>query len=704
MFFRVIRVETNFPSQLRNRLCFKSGLAASAMLLASSAALSQTPGDSARADSAAKRLQAVVVTESRSVGTTGGASAVTVRTDEIRSSPAPLLEEALRESPFVHVRQNSRGEMELSVRGSDSRQAAVLLDGVPITLGFDHRADPSLVPISGAQNLVIVRGLASLLHGPNTLGGTVEVSHDNAFGQLGTGRIWGGAGVDENAAYVASLGGGRKLMDFAGGTMSLRGGLTHRQRDGFALPADAPDPTAVNGLRTNSDLLESDAFATLRWNGALGRGLGLMVTGFNAERGVPPEEHLVAPRLWRYPYHSRVIAALSANAGGFNTPFGYGTLEVGAGYNTGRMKIESYSDRTYRSVTGIELGDERTWTARALFSHSLPNEARLKAAATMANVGYAETLPPASTADYEQRLWSTGAEIELPITLKTTLATGAVYDRAATPQTGGRTAGKESFENVGWRAGVTYDASSTVRLHASASQRSRFPSLRELYSGALDRFMPNPALKPETLLGLEAGFTTDRSLGPIPDATLQVNAFHHNLDDAVVRVTLPPPDRRFLRINRDRIESSGVELLAGMAFGENRARSVTLTGDALVQNITIYDPTAVGQSSRHAENNPEVRGMVELGLPLPAAIRGFANARFTGTQYCLNADTGGEMRIAAAKEGNLALERSFMLSRAAAIRALRAVVSLDNASNATIYDQCGLPQPGRTFRVMFTLR
>jgi iron complex outermembrane receptor protein len=429
-----------------------------------------------------------------------------------------------------------------------------------------------------------------------------------------------------------------------------------------------------------------------------------MVSAFDAERGVPPEEHIAAPRLWRYPYHARAIAALSANAGSFETPLGWGSFEFGAGYNTGRVKIESFSDRSYQSVTGEELGDERTWTGRALFSHSLPKDARFKAAVTAADVSYSETLPPAAVADYQQRLWSAGAEVDLPLTVKTTLAGGVVYDKSATPKTGGRTAGKETFDNVGWRAGVTHDLNVEWRLHASASQRSRFPSLRELYSGALNRFMPNPDLKPETLLGFEAGFTLDRSLGQIPDATMQVNGFHHRLDDAVVRITLPPPDRRFQRINRDRIVSTGTELLAGLVFGENRERSVTLTGDALLQRISIVDQTAAGQPSRHAENNPEARGMLEIGIPLPGMLRGFANARYTGTQYCLNADTGGEMRLPAKAETNAALERSFVVSRSGSIRSLRTLLSLDNASNVTIYDQCGLPQPGRTLRMMLTLR
>src|SRR5687767_12731966 len=162
--------------------CMRALRFAIPMAISFSAAAAQAPTDSARA-----KLEPVTVIGARAVAVVGGASAVVVRTEQLRSSPAPLLEEALRESPFVHVRQNSRGEMELSVRGSDSRQAAVLLQGVPISLGWDHRTDPSLVPITGAQSLVIVRGLSTLLNGPNTLGGTIEVSQDDAFGRMDEG-------------------------------------------------------------------------------------------------------------------------------------------------------------------------------------------------------------------------------------------------------------------------------------------------------------------------------------------------------------------------------------------------------------------------------------------------------------------------------------------------------------------------------------
>ena len=98
----------------------------------------------------------------------------------------PTLEQVLRQTPFVLVRQNSRGEVELSVRGSDSRQAALLLDGLPLTLGWDHRTDASLIPTTGVRRVTLVRGLSSVLTGPNALGGVIAVDLNTPTNQRGT--------------------------------------------------------------------------------------------------------------------------------------------------------------------------------------------------------------------------------------------------------------------------------------------------------------------------------------------------------------------------------------------------------------------------------------------------------------------------------------------------------------------------------------
>lgn len=659
-------------------------------------ATADPPADSA----AARRLKAVQVTEQRAAAVLGGASAVVMQTDKLRGSPAPLLHEVLRESPFVHVRQNSRGETELSVRGSDSRQATILLDGVPITLGWDHRTDPSLIPMTGSEQLVVVRGLGSVLGGPNSLGGTISVSQDRRGMPAGTGDVWAGLGLDQTAAHVTSLGASRTVAA-PGGTVTMKAGLSHRDRDGFAVAGGAADPTSRDGLRTNSDFRETDAFASARWSDPRGRFAGLTATGFSAERGVAPEEHISAPRLWRYPYSKRRVVGLSAGTGPFTTRLGTGALELSVGHNAGKAKVESFTDRTYRTVIGTELGDERTTSARALLTHSLPNGASLGMSWTRADVRYTETLAPAAGVRYRQILTSTALEVAMPLGARSTVSFGGALDGADTPESGGREPKQVPFDDIGWRAGLTHDLSDAWRLSASTSRRARFPALRELYSGALNRFRPNPDLKPESLLGIEGGVTYRGALGNIPKATVQVTAFQHQLSDAVVRVTLTNPTR-FMRVNRDRIESVGLESLVGLTFGSDRDKAVTLDGDVALQRITIRDQTAVS-TARHSENNPELRGSATVGVPLAFGLRGFGSARHAGVQYCLNVETGAEMKLAATTVTDLSIERSFSLARGV-FRSLRALIAADNVADAVAYDQCGLPQPGRTLRVMLSFR
>jgi iron complex outermembrane receptor protein len=652
-------------------------------------------------DTAARTLKAVQVTETRTTTTIGGASALILTTDKLRDAPAPILEHVLREIPFVNVRQNSRGEMELSIRGSDSRQAAVMLDGVPLTLGWDHRSDPSLIPMSGSDELVVVRGLGSLLGGPNALGGTITVSQGAAAPAAGTRQTWGGFGLDATTALVASLGTSR-TVSVRGGVLTTRAGLGARTRDGVALPRGIDDETSRDGLRTNSDLRQADGFASLRWNGRAGRSLGATVTGFSAERGVPPEEHLQAPRLWRYPYTRRVVAAINGNAGAFETPLGFATLEASLGYNGGSQKIESFTDRTYATPAATELGDERTWTLRTVASHTLPRGAKASAAYTRADIHYDETLPPTALARYRQVLWSAATELELPLGARSHFGTGLVFDKSTSPETGGRTPGQPPLDNVGWRAGLQHEFSNALKGHASANRRSRFPALRELYSGSLNRFLPNPTLRPETLLGAETGLTWHGTRGAARDATVQVTAFRHRLEDAVVRITLTNPTR-FMRVNRDRIESDGLELVTGVSFGDAADRAVALTADATLQRIRLVDATA-GGAERHPENNPETRASATLSAPLVRGARLLANGRYAGRQYCLHGETGAEVTIGAQGAADVGVERHFMFRARGPFSALRALLSLDNVGNAAVYDQCGLPQPGRTLRMMVSFR
>jgi iron complex outermembrane receptor protein len=461
----------------------------------------------------------------------------------------------------------------------------------------------------------------------------------------------------------------------------------------------ANDPTAVDDLRTNSDLRHVDGFASLRWQGRTGRHLGLTTMGYRAERGVPPELHVQEPRLWRYPAQSRLVTALFAGTGIAETPAGTGSLETTVGYGEGHVEIESFSDRAYTTLDTRELGAERVLTGRLVAAHSLGGGGELRAALTGGEVRYEETLGAEPPSSYRQRLWSVATEAQWPLLSGGALSGGVAYDVATTPETGGKPA-LGRLDAWGWRLGATTRASDALRLHASVSRRSRFPALRELYSGALDRFQPNPSLRPERLTGAELGATLDAGARRV---TMQGVIFHHRLTDAVVRTTVPDT-RLFVRVNRDEIRSSGVELLAAWTSSPaTPARAVSVSGDVLAQHVRVRDRVAAAE--RRAEHQPELRGSLELSAPLPFAARGTAAARYTGAQYCVHPDAGTQLRLGAQAEGSLAVERRWVLGRGAGpLRSVRALVALDNVNDATVYGQCGLPEPGRTLRLALQLR
>ena len=554
-------------------------------------AAAQLPADTARADSAGVVLDELVVRVGRPVATAVGASAVVVRVDPVRTQPAPTLDQALRSVPFVQVRANSRGEAQLSLRGAEARQVAVLVDGVPLTLGWDHRADLAGIPVGGAGSITLVRGLSSVLHGPNVLGGVVEVdvSHGSAA-----------EGIDESLRVRLGMDhlGGHALgatatlpMYAAGGELRIRGGAGYRTRPGVA---------GIGELRENSDLRHADGFGSVHYERTEGSWAALSAFASRAERGVPPELHLSHPRFWRYPDASRSLVALSSGTGPRQTPLGRGDLEASLGVDLGRTVIQSFRGRDYQQVTGGEMADDRTLTLRLLGDHTLGQWATLRAAATLAEIRHDEVLEPGGPARYRQRLWSLGSEIAAPLADGGRVSGGVALDGADTPESGDKPP-LDRLAALGARLGANIPLSESVLLHAAASRRARFPSLRELYSGALGRFVPNPELRPERLLAGEAGMTARMGV-----LELQAVAFHQRLADAIVRTSAG--DGRFRRENRDQVWSTGLELLASGGW-----RGVSLSGEATLQHVRILDRSAP-EDARRAEYQPSVVGGLDLSL------------------------------------------------------------------------------------------
>jgi iron complex outermembrane receptor protein len=654
-------------------------------------------------ESESRKVETVLVQAPRPVTTAGGASAVEAVVDSMPVPAAATVEEVLRDLPLLHVRTNSRGEAEISARGSESRQVAVLVDGVPITLAWDARADISVIPATAVESVTFTRGLSSMLYGPNVLGGVVEARVGRHNSQPAGRTMQLTVGADDVGAFGTTVSTSLPFETESGRWLA-RAGLGFRDSPGDPLADGIREPIPTgDDLRLNTDSRVFDGFLAARYRANGGAWFAFSGSSFRRERGIAAE--LGVPdedaRLWRYPHVSRTVAVVSAGTGFRSSPFGgEGDVEASVGLDRGRTDIDAYASRAYDEVVDFEDGRDRTVTLRLLADQTLGARGDLRGAFTWSNIRHDELIPDGEF-EYEQDLMSVGLENDWRLVQggdaleSLTLSAGGAYDRGETPRTGGRER-QPPLSELGGRVGLSaaIGGGRTV-LHAGVSRRGRFPALRELYSGALNRFVPNPDLKPEKLLTTEAGATLHAGSG-----LLQAVVFHNVLEDAVVRITLDDGTNRFLRVNRDELRTTGLELVGSFGLGP-----ADVSASATLQSAELKDPQA--NDARRPENLPDVFGDVSVTLPIVRGLVGTARVSYTGDQFVIDGITGADTELPARAVVDASVSRTWkawMPWGAGAFTSVEARLGVDNAGDVALYDAWGLPEPGRRIRLELRLR
>nr|WP_269901305.1 TonB-dependent receptor plug domain-containing protein [Paenalcaligenes faecalis] len=111
----------------------------------------------------------------------------------------------------------ARGETTLSVRGFDSRQVPIFLDGIPQYVPYDGNEDLDRFTTFDLSEIRVAKGAASLLYGPNTLGGAVNLVTRKPTKEFEGDVRFGYATGNERMAAV-NFGSNQGLWYFQGGS------------------------------------------------------------------------------------------------------------------------------------------------------------------------------------------------------------------------------------------------------------------------------------------------------------------------------------------------------------------------------------------------------------------------------------------------------------------------------------------------------
>ncbi len=175
----------------------------------------------------------------------------TVTADQIATLHRDDLSTALDLVPGVSIENTGqRRERTISVRGFTSRQVPLFIDGIPVYVPYDGNVDLSRFGVDYVSQIVVSKGLASLLYGPNTLGGAVNVVSRKPTQPLEiSGRL--STEFDDHFDSVEN----RVDASIGGNSGTWYGNITgsYSSSNGYRLPSDfVPVAAQPAGERLNS--------------------------------------------------------------------------------------------------------------------------------------------------------------------------------------------------------------------------------------------------------------------------------------------------------------------------------------------------------------------------------------------------------------------------------------------------------------------
>jgi len=572
----------------------------------------------AEADTASDSLRTyylgeVVVTAKKSPATlTTNLREVTK--EEMASRQIQTVAEAIQTLPGGYVSIGARNEMVVQLRGIEQRQVAVLLDGVPIYVPYDGVVDLGEIPMEVVEKITVTAGNASVLYGPNSLGGTINIisrspgrlqSHVQTTFGSGNLQVYslGGSGTVGNLGYL-----------FTG---------SYRRQDHFRLSGDFPEaPNEDGDYRNNSDYEKFDFLTKLSWRPNNRRHTALSFSHLTNKKGIPPKIYDERPRFWRFPEWRKWVLNLTTSQ-----TFGAGWFLKGTFfYDKYDNSLDSYDDDTYSTQTrryafhsvyddysaGFNLYLTRSFSEK----NELTLGWGLKRDVHRDQPGRGEPFQW-----YEIESYNLGLEQEWTVSKR--LALNMLH-----PIFAENVPLRDDMSTLDGRLGVHLSLTRSTALFASIGRKTRFPTLKELYSGYAGKNVPNPDLKEESTTNMELGL----SLLWGRSGRAELVLFDSEITNLIVdKVVIAEGEEKDMLDNIGKARHLGFEL--GGSFSP--AKGLSLSSSYTYLKAENRSP---GQEGEELPYRPEHRILlgVEYTLPTESDLR--LNSTYTSERSYFDSD------------------------------------------------------------------
>ncbi len=587
-------------------------------LLAGTALLVATPAFAADKD--VYTLGELVVTAKTAAGETVGGAVIDG--DTLQAYDKQTVDQALALMPGTNASNTggSRNERLVYVRGFDRFQTTISIDGVRIFLPADNRIDFARFLTADLSEIQVSKGYVSVLDGPGGLGGAINlvtVKPSEPFEAEGQAAMtFDRKGGKDGYLLSARIGG--KVGNFY-----WQASGADNRRDHFTL-SDNFKPTALEdgGVRDHSNSTDWRYNLKVGWQPNDTDEYSINYTKSAGQKNAPYSVSDAAnARFWSWPYWNLdSVAFLSRTQFGDSMTlktrlYRNGFDNLLSAFDSAAQTTQSlprafnsyYNDRATGGNVELDWAINPTSRLKGVFYvrqdvHHEHQDGFTRTPATgspSVNSLYRE---PIQTDD--ERTYSAAAEYSTALNDRLDLVVGASYDwtdlREANDVnvvvTGSTIATSViSFLPVNYplrdnhafngQAALTWKVSDDTRLHASISDRSRFPTIFERFSSRMGTAIPNPNVDPERATNYEVG--GDTKLGA--NTTLSGAVFYSDVRDALIQIPVVVPG--FGTVNQTKNAGDGTYY----GFEASLAQAVNSTfdwgGNLTYIHRKLTDPT-----------------------------------------------------------------------------------------------------------------
>lgn len=503
----------------------------------------------------------------------------TVTSDDMRRFNRTDVSQALELLPGVNtVMMGGRSERLINVRGFDSRQVPLFIDGIPVYVPYDGNIDLSRLTTYDVAEISVSKGYTSLLAGPNTLGGAINVVGRRP--RLGT-EAEAGYGMSFDDRFSRNAWDSYANVGTNQGLWYAQVGGSIRDQDYFPLAGDFdPTPDEDGGRRENSEYTDRKLSLRLGFTPNASDEYVFSYYKQDGEKQTPPyagDDPNTRVRFWQWPWYDKESFYFNSKT----RLHEHLEARLRLYYDSFENSLRSYDDATYstmnRPYAFDSTYDDYSWGGSVELGTDLFERHDLRLAVhyktdvhrEVGDIGEPEQR-------FEDRTVSVGVEDRFAATDRLTLLAGISYDRLRGEQADNLVNGTiEPFElastsAVNLQAGALFAFNDHLKGRLIASKRSRYPTIKDRYSFRMGSALPNPDLDAETSTGVEAGLAGDLLVGTNTPMHWGAAVFRNEIDDSIQSIAIDnglcssPPCSQLQNVAESVLQGAEAELTVNL--------------------------------------------------------------------------------------------------------------------------------------------